>query len=41
MLFVLLKKNNIYFLRFCLCMFESDTVNDTVKIDCPMQDLKI
>ena len=28
-----LKKNNI-FLRFCLCIFESDTV----KSDCPMQE---
>ena len=33
MLFVLLKKNNI-FLRFCLCSFESDTV----KSACPMQE---
>ena len=32
MLFVSLKKNNI-FLRFCLCIFESDTV----KRDCPVQ----
>ena len=31
-LFVLLKKI-IYFLRFCLCIFESDTV----KSDCPVQ----
>ena len=30
------EKNNIFF-RFCLCIFESDTV----KSDCPMQDLKI
>ena len=35
-LFVLLKKNE-KILRFCLCIFESDTV----KSDCPMQDLKI
>ena len=30
------EKNNI-FLRFCLCIFESDTV----KSDCPMRDLNI
>ena len=30
--FVSLKKNNI-FLKFCLCIFESDTV----KNDCPVQ----
>ena len=29
----LVEKNNI-FLRFCLCIFE----NDTVKSDCPMQE---
>ena len=29
MLFVSLKKN-IVFLRFCLCIFESDTVNDEI-----------
>ena len=29
------EKNNS-FLRFCLCIFESDTV----KSDCPMQDLR-
>ena len=34
MLFVSLKKN-IIFLRFCLCIFESDTV----KNDCPIQIL--
>ena len=32
MLFVSLKNNNI-FLRFCLCIFESDSV----KSDCPFQ----
>ena len=31
-----IEKNNIC-LRFCLCIFESDTV----KSDCPVQDLKI
>ena len=33
MLFVLLENNNI-FLKYCLCIFESDTV----KSDCSMQE---
>ena len=31
----LVEKNNI-FLRFCLCIFESDTVNS----DCPVQNFR-